>query len=165
MSVFSSLLNLESSSYKEDNTILNELQVNGQTVGDDDDFDMADTDDNEGADANQAEAPADVADNAAEETTDQNDTNDAATDDEEDDFTLENDDTDIEDAVTKTIGCYSYHEEYVFDGILVKRDNKDINETLRLFQTEHPKCKIIGVSAAPADTCGYFVTITYELNL
>ncbi len=37
------------------------------------------------------------------------------------------------------------------------------NEQLRLFQKEHPKLKIIGVSMVPADfPGGWFMTITYD---
>lgn len=42
----------------------------------------------------------------------------------------------------------------------------DANEKLRAFQRENPKRKIISVSCAPAEgTNGFFMTITYEVNI
>lgn len=42
----------------------------------------------------------------------------------------------------------------------------DANDKLRLFQKENPKRKIIGVSCAPAENAdGFFMTITYEVNI
>lgn len=42
----------------------------------------------------------------------------------------------------------------------------DANDKLRLFQKENPKRKIISVSCAPAEgTNGFFMTITYEVNI
>ena len=38
------------------------------------------------------------------------------------------------------------------------------NEALRLYQTTFPKRKIIGVSMVPNDY-GWFMTITYEINI
>lgn len=41
----------------------------------------------------------------------------------------------------------------------------DANEKLRAFQQDNPKRKIIGVSCAPAENNGYFMTITYEVDI
>jgi hypothetical protein len=41
----------------------------------------------------------------------------------------------------------------------------DANEKLRAFQRDFPKRKIIGVSCAPAENNGYFMTITYEVDI
>ena len=41
----------------------------------------------------------------------------------------------------------------------------EANEKLRTFQRENPKRKIIGVSCAPAEPHGFFMTITYEVNI
>lgn len=41
----------------------------------------------------------------------------------------------------------------------------DANEKLREFQRQNPQRKIIGVSCAPADNNGFFMTITYEINM
>lgn len=41
----------------------------------------------------------------------------------------------------------------------------DANEKLRTFQRENPKRKIISVSCAPAEPHGFFMTITYEVNI
>ena len=41
----------------------------------------------------------------------------------------------------------------------------DANEKLRTFQRENPKRKIIGVSCAPAEPFGFFMTITYEIDM
>jgi hypothetical protein len=41
----------------------------------------------------------------------------------------------------------------------------DANEKLRTFQLNYPKRKIIGVSVSPVEPHGYFMTITYEINL
>lgn len=72
--------------------ILHELQVNGQTVGDDDNFDIGE---DTGAEAATAEAPSDAADQAADNQNQE--ANDDAGD-EEDDFTIDDeDDEDIDD--------------------------------------------------------------------
>ena len=44
-------------------------------------------------------------------------------------------------------------------------DTKDINESLRLFQQQYPKRKIVSVNVVPNEPMGWFVTITYEINL
>ena len=41
----------------------------------------------------------------------------------------------------------------------------DANEKLRTFQRENPQRKIIGVSCAPAEPHGFFMTITYEVKV
>ena len=41
----------------------------------------------------------------------------------------------------------------------------DANEKLRTFQRENPKRKIIGVSCAPVEPFGFFMTITYEIDM
>lgn len=41
----------------------------------------------------------------------------------------------------------------------------DANEKLRKFQRENPQRKIIGVFCAPAEPQGFFMTITYEVNV
>lgn len=41
----------------------------------------------------------------------------------------------------------------------------DANEKLRAFQKENPQRKIIGVSCAPAEPAGFFMTITYEVDM
>lgn len=48
---------------------------------------------------------------------------------------------------------------------LVVSSNIQANEQLRLFQNEHPKLKIIGVSMVPIDwPGGWFMTITYNIE-
>ena len=42
-------------------------------------------------------------------------------------------------------------------------DGKDANEKLRIFQLENPQRKIIGVSMAPNEPSGWFMTITYNI--
>jgi len=44
------------------------------------------------------------------------------------------------------------------------RNGADANEKLRQFQRENPQRKIIGVSCAPNEPEGFFMTITYEFN-
>jgi len=39
------------------------------------------------------------------------------------------------------------------------------NEILRAFQQQYTKRKIIGVSMVPTEPGGWFMTITYEVNL
>ena len=39
----------------------------------------------------------------------------------------------------------------------------EANERLRAFQRENPNRKIIGVSCAPCEQEGFFMTITYEI--
>ena len=41
----------------------------------------------------------------------------------------------------------------------------DANEKLRAFQRENPQRRIIGVSCAPAENNGFFMTITYEVDI
>ena len=44
-------------------------------------------------------------------------------------------------------------------------NGSDANEKLRTFQRENPQRKIISVSCAPAEPAGFFMTITYEINI
>jgi hypothetical protein len=44
-------------------------------------------------------------------------------------------------------------------------NGSDANEKLRTFQRENPQRKIISVSCAPAEPAGFFMTITYEINM
>lgn len=39
------------------------------------------------------------------------------------------------------------------------------NEFLREYSKEYPKREIIGVSMVPNDPAGWFMTITYKLNM
>lgn len=39
------------------------------------------------------------------------------------------------------------------------------NELLREYEREFPKREIIGVSMVPNDPIGWFITITYKLNM
>lgn len=41
----------------------------------------------------------------------------------------------------------------------------DANEKLRTFQRENPKRKIINVSIAPQEPHGFFMTITYDVEV
>lgn len=41
----------------------------------------------------------------------------------------------------------------------------DANEKLRIFQKENPQRKIIGVSCSPVEPAGFFMTITYEVDM
>ena len=45
------------------------------------------------------------------------------------------------------------------------KNSGEANEKLRAFQRENPQRKIIGVFCAPADPYGFFITITYEINM
>lgn len=45
------------------------------------------------------------------------------------------------------------------------RNSGEANEKLRIFQRENPQRKIVGVSCAPADPYGFFITITYEIDV
>lgn len=44
-------------------------------------------------------------------------------------------------------------------------NSAEANNKLRLFQCSFPKRKIIGVSLAPTDPVGYFMTITYQIEV
>ena len=41
----------------------------------------------------------------------------------------------------------------------------DANEKLRAFQRENPQREIIGVSCAPAEPTGFFMTIAYNVEV
>ena len=45
------------------------------------------------------------------------------------------------------------------------KNSGEANEKLRAFQRENPQRKIINVSCAPTDPYGFFITITYEVNI
>ena len=44
-------------------------------------------------------------------------------------------------------------------------NSAEANNQLRQFQLSFPKRKIIGVSLAPIDPVGYFMTITYQIEV
>lgn len=44
-------------------------------------------------------------------------------------------------------------------------NSADANNQLRLFQMRFLNRKVIGVSLAPNDPAGYFMTITYEMEV
>ena len=41
----------------------------------------------------------------------------------------------------------------------------DANELLREYNKEYPKREIIGISMVPNDPAGWFMTITYKINM
>lgn len=55
--------------------------------------------------------------------------------------------------------------EFVQIELCFINSSADANNQLRQFQLSFPKRKIIGVSISPFDPNGYFMTITYKVEV
>lgn len=49
--------------------------------------------------------------------------------------------------------------------VLFVNNQGEANDKLRLFQRDNPKREIIGVSMVPVEPVGWFMTITYKVNI